>query len=58
LKARHPSIAWRDIAGGGYIYRHQYGDVAVQQVWDAVRIDLPLLRPVIDRELARYSGGP
>jgi len=24
LKARHPSIAWRDIAGAGNIYRHDY----------------------------------
>lgn len=24
LKARHPSIAWREIAGAGNIYRHAY----------------------------------
>src|SRR5262245_47576442 len=39
LKARHPSIAWRDIAGAGNIYRHDYEDVAPQHVWDAVQID-------------------
>jgi uncharacterized protein with HEPN domain len=52
LKARHPSIAWRDMAGAGNIYRHDYEDVAAQHVWDAVQIDPPPLRVVIERELA------
>jgi hypothetical protein len=26
LKARHPSIAWRDMAGAGNIYRRDYED--------------------------------
>jgi uncharacterized protein with HEPN domain len=51
LKARHPSIAWKDMAGAGNIYRHDYEDVAAQHVWDAVQIDLPPLRVVIDQEL-------
>lgn len=51
LKARHPSIAWKDMAGAGNIYRHDYEDVAAQQVWDAVQIDLPPLRIVIEAEL-------
>src|SRR5271157_543333 len=44
LKARHPSIPWKDMAGAGNIYRHDYEDVAAQHVWDAVQIDLPPLR--------------
>ena len=56
LKARHPSIAWKDMAGAGNIYRHDYEDVAAQHVWDTVRIDLPPLRVVIDRELAGIGG--
>ncbi len=51
LKARHPSIAWKDMAGAGNIYRHDYEGVAAQHVWDAVQIDLPPLRVVIDQEL-------
>jgi uncharacterized protein with HEPN domain len=57
LKARHPSIAWKDMAGAGNIYRHDYEDVAAQQVWDAVRIDLPPLRAMIKGELERIPGG-
>ncbi len=52
LKSRHPAIAWRDMAGAGNIYRHDYEDVAAQQVWDSVQIDLPPLRVVIEGELA------
>jgi uncharacterized protein with HEPN domain len=31
----------------GNIYRHDYEDVAAQHVWNAVQIDLPPLRVVI-----------
>ena len=58
LKARHPSIAWRDMAGAGNIYRHDYEDVAVQHVWDAVQIDLPPLRAVSTQELAKLDPPP
>lgn len=32
LKQRDPSIAWRDMAAAGNIYRHEYEDVEAQQV--------------------------
>src|SRR5436305_8243046 len=51
LKARHPSIAWKRIAGAGNIYRHKYEDVAARFVWETVQRDLPSLRAVIAREL-------
>jgi uncharacterized protein with HEPN domain len=52
MKARHPSIAWKNMAGAGNIYRHDYEDVAAIQVWEAVQLALPPLRVVIERELA------
>ena len=52
LKARHPSIAWKQMASAGNIYRHEYEDVAARYVWDTVQLALPLLRAVIERELA------
>lgn len=33
LKMRHPSIAWKNIAGAGNVYRHDYEDVAAKLVW-------------------------
>jgi uncharacterized protein with HEPN domain len=53
LKARHPSIAWRQMAGAGNVYRHDYEDVAAQYVWDTVQRALPPLRAAIEQELAR-----
>jgi uncharacterized protein with HEPN domain len=52
LKARHPSIQWRDMAAAGNIYRHEYEDVAVRGVWDTLRHHLPPLRVAIEQELA------
>jgi uncharacterized protein with HEPN domain len=53
LKARHPSIAWRQMAGAGNVYRHDYEDVAAQYLGDTVHRGLPPLRAVIEKELTR-----
>jgi uncharacterized protein with HEPN domain len=52
LKARHPTIAWKEMAGAGNIYRHDYEEVAARLVWDTVQLALPPLREVIVSELA------
>ena len=56
LKARHPSIAWREMAAAGNIYRHEYEDVAARRVWRTLTISLPPLRDVVGRELESPSG--
>jgi uncharacterized protein with HEPN domain len=53
LKARHPAIAWKQMAGAGNVYRHDYEDVAAQFVWDTVQRDLPSLREVVEVEITR-----
>lgn len=53
VKVRHPSIPWKDIAGAGNVYRHEYEDVTARVIWDTVQIALPLLREVIVSELRR-----
>lgn len=55
LKARHPSIPWREIAGAGNIYRHDYENVAASMVWETVRLALPPLRTVIVAEIERAA---
>lgn len=55
VKARHPSINWKSIAGAGNIYRHDYEDVAAEIVWDTVARALPPLRAVIEVELQRAT---
>ena len=55
LKARHPAIAWKQMAGAGNVYRHDYEDVAAQFVWDTVQRALPSLREVVELEIARLA---
>ncbi|MBV9249769.1 MAG: DUF86 domain-containing protein [Acetobacteraceae bacterium] len=51
VRARHPEIAWKAMAGAGNIY-HDCDDVAARRVWDTVQVALPPLRAVIQQELA------
>jgi uncharacterized protein with HEPN domain len=53
VKARHQSIPWKDIAGAGNVYRHEYEDVVAKIVWDTVQIALPPLREAIASELGQ-----
>ena len=55
LKERHPSIAWKNMAGAGNIYRHDYEDVAASFVWVVLQDHLPLLRIVVEQELVILS---
>jgi uncharacterized protein with HEPN domain len=50
------TIAWKEMAGAGNIYRHDYQDVASRRVWDTVRLALPPLRTVIVAELSRFTS--
>jgi uncharacterized protein with HEPN domain len=43
LKARHPAIGWKQMAGAGNVYRHDYEDVAAEFVWETVAQALPPL---------------
>lgn len=52
MKARHPAIAWKNMAGAGNVYRHDYEDVAAKLVWDTVQLALPPLQDVVAREIA------
>jgi uncharacterized protein with HEPN domain len=53
LKMRHPDIPWREIAGSGNVYRHDYQDVSAPRVWDTVQLALSPLRAAIASELGR-----
>src|SRR2546429_3749 len=53
LKARHPAIGWKQMAGAGNVYRHDYEDVAAEFVWETVERALLPLRVVIEAGLKR-----
>ena len=56
LKARHPSIAWKEMAGAGNVYRHDYEEVDADEVWVTVQDHLPALRGVVEHELDMLGG--
>ena len=53
IKNRHGSIPWKQIAGSGNVYRHDYEDVAAQMIWDTIQRALPALKAMVAEELAR-----
>ncbi|MGA9068947.1 MAG: HepT-like ribonuclease domain-containing protein [Terracidiphilus sp.] len=56
LKARYPSIPWKEIAGAGNVYRHDYEDVAAKMVWDTVQLALTPLMAVVAQEIDRLCS--
>jgi uncharacterized protein with HEPN domain len=53
LKARHPGIAWKQMAAAGNVYRHDYEDVAADLVWETVQRALPPLKAALEAEITR-----
>ena len=53
VKARHPNIAWRKVAGIGNVLRHGYEQTAPDILWKFVQVDLALLEGVYRIELRK-----
>jgi uncharacterized protein with HEPN domain len=50
LKARHPNIPWKDIAGAGNVYRHDYEEISTVMIWNTVKA-LAGLQAAVEKEL-------
>ena len=49
MESRHPDVPWRQIAGAGNLYRHDYDNVSPAILWATVRNALgPLERAVVE----------
>lgn len=57
IKARHPEVPWRKVAGIGNVLRHEYETIAAPVLWKLVQIDLPALETVCRTELTRLETG-
>lgn len=57
LKAKHPGIAWKDVAGMRDKLIHQYFGVKLQLVWRTVQDDLPILDRTIESILQTMKRG-
>jgi uncharacterized protein with HEPN domain len=57
VKGRHPEIPWRRVAGFRNIAAHAYLSLVLDAAWKIVEVQLPLLKLVVQEELA-HPGGP
>ena len=57
LKARHPEIPWREIAGFRNIAAHGYLVIRPDRLRQILAEDLGPLRAVVEGEIASGSGG-
>jgi uncharacterized protein with HEPN domain len=51
LRALHPSVPWKEIAGTRDRLSHGYDDVDYQVLWDAVQKDVPALLATVEQML-------
>ena len=51
----HPDVSWKDIAGAGNVYRHDYEEISTDMVWNTVKA-LPDLLQVVEQELSRSNS--
>jgi uncharacterized protein with HEPN domain len=58
LKARHPEIPWRKVAGIGNVLRHEYTRVAADVLWRVVQDDLAVLEQDCRAELLALPPSP
>lgn len=56
MKAKYPAISWREIAGFRDILIHRYMGIDVDEVWNVVRSDLPILKTEILEILSSFKG--
>ncbi len=56
VRAKHPAVPWRDIAGARDILIHEYFRVDLEMAWDMVRKDLPLLEAEVRSILQELQG--
>ena len=58
LKARHPDVPWRKVAGIGNVLRHDYESVAPDIMWALVKHDLAGLERACRAELSDLPPTP
>jgi uncharacterized protein with HEPN domain len=56
LRAKYPSIPWKQMAGMRDRIIHGYDTVDLEIVWDVVRQDIPKIKPRIEQILKDYES--
>jgi uncharacterized protein with HEPN domain len=52
LKARHPSVPWRQVYAFRNIAAHAYEFIDPGRIWEIISVHLPLLAEAVEQELA------
>lgn len=50
-KQKHSHLPWKQIAGAGNVYRHDYQNVTGDFIWVTLHKSLPVLLRVVEAEL-------
>jgi uncharacterized protein with HEPN domain len=58
LKAAHPDIEWRKIAGIGNVLRHDYDEIDAGVVWQTATVEIEPLARLVQALLAGLHQGP
>ena len=58
LKAVHPDIEWRKIAGIGNVLRHDYDEIDAGVVWQTATVEIEPLVRLVQSLLAAVPGDP
>jgi uncharacterized protein with HEPN domain len=51
VKSKHPDIPWKQMAGIRDKIIHGYAYIKLAVLWDAVNLDLPVVKPLIKKFL-------
>jgi len=58
LLERYPDVSWPDIVAMRNVLVHQYFGIDLQEVWDTVTTDLPVLKSEVESILTELEENP
>ena len=56
IRAQHPEVPWKEVAGMRDVLIHDYVSVDTTLVWDTVQRDLPILKSAVTALLHRAQS--